>query len=238
MSRLEFRGALPADPADTKPVIQGPTGPMPTARLTPFVLTVAVLALVPGPSFLFVISRSLVLGRTAGLATAVGDNVGKIVQVVVVAFGAGIILEQSIVVFNFVKLVGAAYLAYLGVQAIRHRRSLHNTLDASVEPRKTRRVLWDALVVGVSNPKGIVIISAVLPQFIDRSAGHVPIQLLTLGALFVVLTLAANLMWALGAGAARSWFARSPRRLEAVGAAGGITMIGLGVGLAMAGRKD
>ncbi|HUY60462.1 MAG TPA: LysE family transporter, partial [Candidatus Dormibacteraeota bacterium] len=61
------------------------------------------------------VSRSLVLGRTAGLATAVGDNLGKIVQVVVVAFGAGVVLEQSIVVFNVVKVAGAAYLVYLGV---------------------------------------------------------------------------------------------------------------------------
>jgi threonine/homoserine/homoserine lactone efflux protein len=203
-----------------------------------FVFTASVLALVPGPSVLFVVSRSLALGRTAGLATAVGDNLGKIVQVVVVAFGAGIILEQSIVVFNIVKLVGAAYLVYLGVQAIRHRRSLHDTLEGSVEPRQTRRILGDALVVGASNPKGVVIISAVLPQFIDRAAGHLPLQLLTLGAIFVVVTLAANLIWALGASSARSWFARSPRRLEAVGGAGGLTMIGIGVSLAIAGRND
>lgn len=211
---------------------------MPTARLLAFVLTASVLAVAPGPSVLFVVSRSLVLGRTAGLATVVGDGLGIIVQVFVVAFGVGVVLQQSIVVFNIVKLVGAAYLVYLGVQAIRHRRSLHDTLGASVEPRQTRRILGDALVVGASNPKGVVIISAVLPQFIDRAAGHLPLQLLTLGAIFVVVTLAANLIWALGASSARSWFARSPRRLEAVGGAGGLTMIGIGVSLAIAGRKD
>ncbi|MHB8324066.1 MAG: LysE family translocator [Candidatus Dormibacteria bacterium] len=211
---------------------------MPTARLLAFVLTASVLAVAPGPSVLFVVSRSLVLGRTAGLATAVGDCLGIIVQVVVVSVGVGVVLEQSIIAFNVVKLAGAAYLVYLGVQAIRHRRSLRNTLHAKVEPRKTRRVLWDAFVVGVSNPKGVVFFGAVFPQFIDRSAGHVPLQLLTLGAIFLVLSLVADCAWGLGAGAARSWFARSPRRLEAVGGAGGLAMIGIGVTLAIAGRKD
>lgn len=211
---------------------------MPTARLLAFVLTASVLAVAPGPSVLFVVSRSLAMGRTAGLATAVGDNLGKVVQVVVVAFGAGVILEHSIVVFNTLKLAGAAYLVYLGVQAVRHRRSLQGTLDARAEPRKTAGLLWDAFVVGVANPKGAIILSAVLPQFIDRSAGHLPIHMLTLGATFVVVSLAANLIWALGAGVARSWFTRSPRRLEAVGGAGGMAMIGIGVSLAIAGRKE
>jgi len=211
---------------------------MPLPHLLAFVLTASVLAVAPGPSVLFVVSRSLVLGRTAGLATVVGDGLGIIVQVLVVAFGLGFVLQQSIVVFNVVKLAGAAYLGYLGVQAIRHRRSLHSTLDAKVEPRRTRRALWDAFLVGVSNPKGVVFFGAIFPQFIDRSAGHVPLQLVTLGAIFLLLFLAANLAWALGAGAARSWFARSPRRLEAVGSAGGLTMIAIGVGLAIAGRKD
>ncbi len=211
---------------------------MPTARLLAFVLTASVLAVAPGPSVLFVVSRSLALGRTAGLATVVGDGLGIIVQVFVVAFGVGIILQQSIIVFNVVKLAGAVYLVYLGVQAIRHRRALHATLDAKVEPRNTRRVVWDAFVVGALNPKGVVFFGAVFPQFIDRSVGRVPIQLLTLGAIFLGLSLAANLAWALSAGAARSWFARSPRRLEAVGGAGGLTMIGIGVSLAIAGRQD
>ncbi len=211
---------------------------MPTPHLLAFVLPASVLAAAPGPSVLFVVSRSMVLGRRSGLGTAVGDGLGLIVQVVVVSFGVGVVLEQSIVVFNVVKLAGAAYLVWLGVQAIRHRRSLRNTLDAKVEPRKTGRVLWDAFVVGASNPKGVVFLGAVLPQFVDRSAGQVPLQLLTLGATFLLLSLGANVAWALGAGAARSWFARSPRRLEAVGGAGGLTMIGIGLGLAMAGRKD
>ncbi len=211
---------------------------MPTARLVAFILTASVLAVAPGPSVLFVVSRALVMGRTAGLATAVGDNLGKVVQVVVVAFGAGVVLQHSIVVFNALKLAGAVYLVYLGVQAVRNRSSLQGTLDARAEPRKTARLLGDAFVVGVANPKGAIILTAVLPQFIDRSAGHLPTQLLMLGAIFVVVTLAANLLWALGAGVVRSWFTRSPRRLEAVGGAGGIAMIGIGVSLAIAGRKD
>ncbi len=211
---------------------------MTTGHLLAFPLVAAALAAIPGPSVLFVISRSLVLGRAAGPATALGDNLGKVVQVVVVAFGAGLLLQQSILAFTVVKLAGAAYLVVLGVQAIRHRRALHGTLDARVEPRTVRRPLADTGVVGASSPKGAVILTAVLPQFIDRPADHVPLQLLTPGAVFVALTLAAHPLRALGAGAARWWLARWPRRLEAAGGAGGLTLIGLGVGLAVSGRRE
>jgi threonine/homoserine/homoserine lactone efflux protein len=79
---------------------------------------------------------------------------------------------------------------------------------------------------------------AVLPQFLDRSAGHVPIQMLLLGALFIGIAVLCDSTWALVAGTARSWFARSPRRLELIGGTGGLAMIGLGATLALTGRKD
>jgi threonine/homoserine/homoserine lactone efflux protein len=211
---------------------------LPTEHLLAFVLLAVVLILVPGPSVLFVVTRSLTLGPRAGLATVVGNATGAYTQVIAVAFGIGALVQESIHVFTAIKLVGAAYLVFLGVQTFRHRRSLVAVLGAPVERKLARRIFADAFVVGVFNPKVIVFFVAILPQFVDRSAGAVPLQLLLLGAVFCLIALVCDSMWALAAGAARAWLAGSPRRLEAIGGTGGVVMVGLGAGLALTGRKE
>jgi threonine/homoserine/homoserine lactone efflux protein len=211
---------------------------LPTDHLLAFMVIATVLIAVPGPSVLFVVTRSLTLGRRAGLATVVGNAAGVYVQVVLVALGIGAIVQESIAVFTAIKLCGAAYLVYLGVQSFRHRRSLAAALHAPVEPKVLRRILADGFLVGVFNPKVIVFFMAVLPQFVDRSAGSVPAQLLLLGAVFCAIALLCDSLWALLAGATRSWLVSSPRRLAAIGGTGGLVMIGLGAGLAVSGRAD
>ena len=198
----------------------------PASHLLAFVLLSFVLIIVPGPNVLFVVSRSLMLGRLAGVGTAAGGQIGVYLQVVAVAFGVGALVERSVAVFTLIKLAGAAYLVYLGVQAIRHRRSLRAALEVTAQPRSFGLILRDGIVVGVSNPKVIVFFAAVLPQFVNRSA------------VFLAIAVVCDSGWALAAGTARAWLARSPRRLEMVGGAGGLAMIGIGVGLAVTGRKD
>jgi threonine/homoserine/homoserine lactone efflux protein len=100
------------------------------------------------------------------------------------------------------------------------------------------RTLWEGFVVGVTNPKTMVFFAAVLPQFVDRGAGGVHEQMLLLSLVFTAITLVCDSMWAVGASAARGWFARSPRRLAAIGGTGGLAMIGLGVTVAVTGRAD
>ena len=211
---------------------------IPLAHVWAFVLTSFALIAVPGPSVLFVITRALVLGRRGALATVLGNAVGVYVQVMAVAFGIGAVVERSIVVFTVVKLVGAAYLIYLGVQAVRHRTKLTALFDATPGTSSSWRVLREGFIVGIANPKSVVFFAAVLPQFIDRSAGHVPVQLLLLGAVFLLVALISDSIWALAAGTARTWFERSPRRLSYLGGAGGVTMIGIGARLAVSGRHD
>ena len=211
---------------------------LPTDHLLAFALLSLALILVPGPNVLFVISRSLMLGRAAGVGTAAGGQIGVYLQVVAVAFGVGALVERSVAVFTVIKLAGAGYLVYLGVQAIRNRRSLRAALDVAAEPKSFGRILRDGIVVGVSNPKVIVFFAAVLPQFVNRSAGHVPEQMLLLGSIFLAIAVVCDSSWALAAGTARAWLARSPRRLELIGGAGGLAMIGIGASLALTGRKD
>lgn len=207
-------------------------------HLLAFALLSFLLIIAPGPNVLFVISRSLMLGRAAGVGTAVGGQIGVYLQVTAVAFGIGALVERSVAVFTVIKLIGAAYLIFLGVQAWRHRGSLRAALDTPVEPKGLARILWDGSLVGASNPKAIVFFAAVLPQFVNRSAGHVPVQMLLLGAVFVAIAVLCDSSWAVAAGTARAWFARSPRRLAMVGGTGGLVMIGIGASLALTGRKD
>lgn len=209
-----------------------------TAHVLAFALLSFILIIIPGPNVLFVVSRSLMLGKAAGVGTAVGGQLGVYAQVAAVAFGIGVLVERSMAVFTAIKLAGAAYLVYLGVQAIRHRTALSAALEAAVEAKSVRRIVRDGFVVGLSNPKSIVFFTAVLPQFVDRSAGHVPAQMLLLGALFMAMAVLCDSTWALAAGTARAWIARSPRRLESIGGAGGLAMIGIGVSLALTGQKD
>ena len=210
----------------------------PTTHLLAFTLTAFLLIAVPGPSVLFTVSRALALGRVAGVATVAGNTLGVYVQVLAVAFGIGALVERSVMVFTIIKLGGAAYLIFLGVQAIRHRKRLAEALGTRMENKSAARIVADGFAVGIGNPKVIVFFAAVLPQFADRSAGHVPVQLLVLGGLFAGIALISDSVWALAAGSARAWFGRSPRRLELIGGTGGLVMIGIGATLAVSGRND
>ncbi len=211
---------------------------LPTGHLLAFGLVSFVLIVVPGPNVLFVISRSLMLGRVAGVGTAVGGQIGVYAQVAAVAFGIGAVVERSVALLSVIKLAGAVYLGYLGVQAIRHRRALSAALQAPAGRKSIARIVGDGIAVGVTNPKSIVFFAAVLPQFAEPSAGHVPAQMLLLGAVFLAIAVLCDSTYALAAGSARAWLVRSPRRLELVGGTGGLVMIGIGASLALTGRKN
>lgn len=210
---------------------------VPLSHLLTFAIAAALLIALPGPSVLFVIGRTLALGRRAGLLSVVGNAGGMLVQTSLVALGVGAIVAQSIVVLTVIKFAGAAYLVYLGIQAIRHRRDAEAPVERST-PRSTLRLLGEGFVVGVTNPKSIIFFVAILPQFVDPHAGGIPFQLAELGLVFVLLALVMDSTWVLTAGAARQWFARSPKRLSQLGAVGGVVMIGLGGALAVTGSKS
>jgi threonine/homoserine/homoserine lactone efflux protein len=207
-------------------------------RLLAFAAVAVIFVLVPGPSVLFTISRALTLGRRPALLTVFGNAAGVYVHVMAVAFGVGAIIEQSVLAFNVLKIAGAAYLVYLGLQAIRHRHRLSSMLTETIAIAQARRVLVDGFVVGVTNPKSVVFFAAILPQFVTPANGHITSQLLVLGLVAISAALVCDSLWALLAGSARDWFARSPRRLAALGGTGGLVMLGLGAQLALTGRKD
>ncbi|WP_344058261.1 LysE family translocator [Microbacterium pumilum] len=210
---------------------------VPTENLLAFTLAALVLIVVPGPSVLFTIGRALALGRLGGLLSVLGNALGQIPLILAVAFGVGAIVAESIVLFTIVKVAGALYLMYLGVQAIRHRRQSARIATSDAPSRSIWRQLGEGFVVGVTNPKSIAFFVAVLPQFVDLSAGSVPLQMIELGMVFFVLALISDGAWALVAAGARNWFGKSPARIERLTATGGGLMIGLGGILLFTGNK-
>src|ERR1017187_1906019 len=205
---------------------------MPTSgHLAAFALTALVIILVPGPSVMFIVARALTYGRKAAGLTVVGNTVGEYVQVIAVAFGIGAVAERSVAVLTGLKFFGAAYLVYLGIKAIRDRRSLLSMLQPGQTPSH-RRFLLQGFLVGVSNPKTIIFLVAILPLFVNRAAGSLPDQILVLGLVFSAIALVCDNAWGLFAGTAREWFAKSPKRLELVGGIGGIAIIAIAARLA------
>lgn len=188
-----------------------------------FLVTATVITVVPGPSVLFIVGRSISLGRRTGLISVVGNNMGLWVLVAVVALGVGALITASHVAFIVLKTAGAAYLIYLGVQTIRHRRAA-----GAATAGDARRVLAQSVLVGFTNPKSLAFFVAVLPQFVHVGRGPAWVQLEIFGMTFAAIALVTDSAWALAAGSARDWFARNPRRIERLGVLGGVMMIGLG----------
>ncbi|MCF2586334.1 LysE family translocator [Brevibacterium sp. UCMA 11752] len=224
---------------------------MPTTdALLAFLAAALVIIVIPGPTVLFVVGQSLSHGRRSGLTSVLGGSVGIIPIIVAVAFGVGTIVAQSVVIFTIVKILGAGYLVYLGVQGIRHRKvgnevpeDPSTALEAETEADSFipagrevtyRSMFMQGFIVGISNPKTIIFFVAALPQFVSIEAGHVPLQMIVLGLLFQALALFSDGSWAFIAGTARSWFARSPRRMSRIRGIGGGMLIGLGGTLAFA----
>jgi threonine/homoserine/homoserine lactone efflux protein len=187
---------------------------------------------VPGPSLLFTIGRALTVGRREALLSVVGNALGLVAQVGLVALGLGAIVTASTAAYTVVKLAGAAYVVWLGVSAIRHRADARGALENREQPAATRgRAVRTGFIVGVTNPKTIVFFVAFLPQFTSDS-GPAALHLALLGIVFGILAVCSDSVWALGAGKAREWFARKPHRLDKLSASGGAMMIALGVTMA------
>jgi len=211
-----------------------------TSALATFVVASFLLIQVPGPSLLFTIGRALTVGRRDALLSVLGNALGLLAQVIGVALGLGAVVAASATAYTTLKLIGAVYVVYLGVQAIRHRRDARLALTSATKaeaPRTTLASLRVGFTVGLTNPKTIVFFAAFLPQFIDPT-GSAAVQLLLLGLVFAAMAVCSDTCWALAASRARDWFAHKPRRLDHLSVTGGVMMVGLGAGLATTGNAS
>ena len=210
--------------------------PVTSDHLLGFALAALVIIAIPGPSVLFIVGRALSYGRGVALLTVAGNTAGLAVVMTLVAFGLGALVAESVTVFTVLKLVGAAYLIWLGVQAIRHGR--FTDTDGGAPPLSRATALRQGFTVGATNPKAFAMAAAVLPQFVSREDGAVTAQMLVLGAVAVVIGLLSDALWAVIASRLREWFASSPSHGRRLSLAGGTSIIGLGVALAATGRPE
>lgn len=201
---------------------------VPAENLLPFIAFSLVIIAIPGPSVMFAISRALVLGRRGAVLTVVGNGIGVLIQAMVVAVGLGVLIQENDVVMHAIRLAGAAFLIYLGINSIRHRKDGLN-VAAPVDVPKSGHLLRESIIVGISNPKTIVFFSAIFPQFVDASSGPIVWQMVQLGFVFVFFGISGDAVYALSAGAARDWFARSPSRIVTMRTIGGALILGLGI---------
>ena len=171
--------------------------PEPSSLLLFSLASLALIA-VPGPSVIYIVTRSLEQGRSAGLVSMLGVETGALVHVAAAALGISAVLASSATAFSTVKSAGAAYLVYLGVQRLR-RRDEDPLENAGPPPRA--RLFRQGVLVNALNPKTGIFFLAFLPQFVDPAAGPVAPQVLLLGAIFVAVAMVSDGAYAVVAGA-------------------------------------
>ena len=205
-----------------------------SSQLAFFVSTAVVLLLIPGPAVLYIVAQSVEHGRRAGLAAVGGVHAGSAVHVAAATVGLSALLVSSAVAFSAVKLVGAAYLIFLGVQRLMGRGDGGGR--APERERDLGRIFRQGIVVNVLNPKTALFFFAFLPQFVDPNRSAAP-QIAVLGLIWIAIGLASDGLYAVLSGAVgtavrrRAGFARIQRLVT------GLVLIGLGIAAALTGRR-
>lgn len=185
----------------------------------------------PGQDFILVMSRSVTQGQSAGVVTALGISVGLTVHTLLATLGLGVILRTSEWLFFAVKLVGAAYLIYLGVQSLLSAKDKLALTGA--EPRSLRRLFLDGALSNIANPKIAVFYLAFLPQFVSPGASKPTLALFVLGLTFAGLTFLIKGPLALMAGRLAAWLRSHPAVLAGLYRTSGVVLVGLGIKLAL-----
>jgi threonine/homoserine/homoserine lactone efflux protein len=196
-----------------------------------FIVASLVLIVTPGQDMMLVMSRSIAQGAAAGIATAAGVSCGLVGHTVLAALGLGAVLRTSEWLFLALKLLGAVYLVYLGLQLLRTPR--RELAVSSSTPRSLRRLFFDGAFSNVSNPKIAVFYFAFLPQFVPANASHPTLSLLALGLVFAGLTFLVKGPVGLAAGLLSAWLRSRPSVLAWLYRTSGAVLIGLGAKLAL-----
>jgi threonine/homoserine/homoserine lactone efflux protein len=203
-----------------------------------FVATL-VLAVTPGPGIFYVAARTLAGGRAEGVASSFGTGLGGMVHVLAGSLGVSAIVLASAELFTVLKLIGAAYLVWLGLRTFRSaRRDASTALNggSAAPPIGPRRAFREGVLVEALNPKTAGFFLAFVPQFVDPTAGQVALQFAVLGFVSVALNTIADIVVAFVASSIRQGAATRPALIRRLREASGAAMVALGIGLALAKR--
>ncbi|HTT11001.1 MAG TPA: LysE family translocator [Burkholderiaceae bacterium] len=203
--------------------------------LSAFFAASFILAVTPGPGVFYIVTRSVMLGRRHGIASVLGVALGNLGNAVGASIGLAALFAVSALAFTVVKYAGAAYLVYLGIQALRAPRVDAATLEPA--PAPLLRIFRDGFVVALLNPKTAIFFAAFLPQFMSADAAPI-VQSIALGSLFVATAAVTDTCYALAAGTVAPMLSRA-RGVRALGRylTGG-AFIGLGVFTALGGPRS
>jgi threonine/homoserine/homoserine lactone efflux protein len=204
-------------------------------KLALFIAVSWALIIAPGPDMLYVITRGMTHGRRAGILSAVGVICGILVHTTAAALGLTLIFQTSAFAFLIVKYIGAGYLVYLGIKAWQDT-SIFN-LQTSPSRMNAPRLFWQGVLSNVLNPKIAIFFLAFLPQFVDKGSNHVTLQLILLGLTFACFGLCFLLVIGYSSGSIGTWLTGRPPRAQFLQRFAGITLIGLGVRLALEERQ-
>ncbi|MEU7832386.1 MULTISPECIES: LysE family translocator [unclassified Nonomuraea] len=197
------------------------------ATLALFCAATLALLLVPGPAVLFIVTRSVAQGRSAGLVSVLGVHTGSVVHVVAAALGISALVAASATAFTVIKYAGVAYLVWLGVRKLMNRTSASAEEAVEVETHSKRRMFWEGFVVNVLNPKTAIFFLAFLPQFTDPAAGPVAPQILVLGLVWMGLGMTTDGTYALLSSALAGRVRRSTRARRRLDIGSGLVYLGL-----------
>lgn len=199
-----------------------------------FAVAATLLIIVPGPNVIYIITRGIDQGRRAAIASALGVQTGMLVHIGAAVLGLSALVASSDILFNVVKYAGAAYLIWMGVTSFRAKAT---NLDLPQVGRRASygRLFGQGLVVNVLNPKVGLFFIAFLPQFIDPGRGGPTGQILILGAVFVAIAIASDLLYALASGSIGAWLTRRERIARQRDRFAGAIYILLGVVAALSG---
>ena len=206
------------------------------AALALFCLAAFALIVVPGPAVFYIVARSVAQGTAAGMVSALGVGLGATLHVAAAALGVSAVLMASATAFTLLKLAGAAYLIYLGVRTLLSRQDPGAV--RVTDRRALSRVFLDGALVNALNPKVALFFLAFLPQFVSPAAGSVPAQMVFLGALFVLIGIASDAVYALLAGGLTSRFRASVRGQRLGRWFSGSLYLALGAGTAVMGAGE
>ncbi len=200
-----------------------------------FLLAALGLLIIPGPSVLYIITRSVAQGRRAGLVSVLGVELASLTHVAAAALGLSALLLTSALAFSVVKYVGAAYLIYLGVRTLLAREA--NPRASVLAPKRFSQLFTQGFLVNLLNPKTALFFYAFLPQFVDPARGAVAGQILLLGALFVLLASCTDSLYSLLGSTMSRWLTRNAQFKQNRRYITGSIYILLGVTTAFAGSE-
>jgi len=199
--------------------------------LISFTVATAIFAYVPGPAIMYTMAQTMALGRRGGLMAALGLHIGGYAHVLAAAFGLSALFQYVPELFLAVKIAGAFYLIWLGINMIRKSKSGH---VAAIEPKSAKRAMVESITVELLNPKTALFFLAFVPQFVDPSATYpVWVQFLILGVIVNLAFSSADLVviWFTAAIAGR--LTKGGRLAHALRVLGGTVLVGLGARLAL-----